>query len=217
MLSFGTAIIVLAIIVDALAYRAYGLSKVEAAAKKGRSKSTRLQVSIKGVYLSLVSGILMGSFFPLVERGQMPVIPNDPPLTPYFVVFVFSLGVFFSTLIFNLFFMNLPVEGEPVEILEYFQGTLKQHVLGILGGVIWCAGFISNFVAAGVVEGPARVGPAISYGIGQGATMVSALWGLLVWKEFAGASSKVRIMITAMLILFVVGLVMVSMASRFSP
>ena len=46
--------------------------------------------------------------------------------------------------------------------------------------------------------------------------MVSALWGLLVWKEFAGASGKVRVLLALMLILFLAGLVTVSVALLYS-
>jgi glucose uptake protein len=87
--------------------------------------------------------------------------------------------------------------------------------LGILGGVIWCIGAIANFVAASAPK-TVQVGPAISYAVGQGATMVSALWGLLVWKEFAGASGKVRVLLALMLILFLAGLIIVSIAPLYT-
>ena len=46
--------------------------------------------------------------------------------------------------------------------------------------------------------------------------MISALWGLLVWKEFAGAGSRVRTLVVLMLILFVCGLGLVSVAPRYA-
>jgi glucose uptake protein len=61
-----------------------------------------------------------------------------------------------------------------------------------------------------------QVGPAVSYAIGQGATMVSALWGLLVWKEFDGANARVKALLAIMLLLFVAGLGMISIAPLFS-
>jgi glucose uptake protein len=152
----------------------------------------------------------MGSFFPLLQNGMA----GEIGLGPYAITFVFSLGVFFSTFVFNLVFMNLPVEGPPIEISEYFRGSLKSHFLGILGGMIWAVGLIASLVA-GAAEGNAKVGPAVSYGIGQGATMVSALWGLLVWREFANADSKVKTLVAVMLILFITGLAMVSVAPRY--
>ena len=206
----GAAIIVGAIIVDAFAYRMHALSKLEHKGRAGKAKSTKRTVSSKGIVLSLVSGVLMGSFFPLIEIGRQ----GDPGLGPYAIGLVFAIGVFLSTFVFNLFFMNLPVEGEPLEMFQYFAGNLKQHLLGIAGGAIWYTGTIANFVAASTPE-KVQVGPAISYAIGQGATMVSALWGLLVWKEFAGADQQVRILLGVMLILFVCGLLTVAIAPLF--
>jgi glucose uptake protein len=141
--------------------------------------------------------------------------PDNAGLGPYAVAFLFAIGVFFSTFVFNLYFLNLPVQGAGLSMFDYFKGTLWQHVLGILGGLIWCIGAIANFVAASAPKS-VQVGPAISYAVGQGATMVSALWGLLVWKEFAGANGKVRVLLALMLILFLAGLITVSIAPLYS-
>ena len=197
----GAAIVVGAIILDALAYRALEAGKAQAARK----------VTGKGIVLSLVSGVLMGSFFPLVEIGKA----GERGLGPYAIGFVFAVGVFLSTFVFNLFFMNMPVEGPPVAMSGYFKGTGRQHLLGIVGGMIWATGTIANFAAASSPES-VQVGPAISYAIGQGATMVSALWGLLVWNEFAGAGPRVRLLVVIMLILFVSGLGLVSVAPLYA-
>jgi glucose uptake protein len=151
----------------------------------------------------------MGSFYPLVELGKQ----GDAGLGPYAIAFVFACGIFASTFVFNLFFMNLPVQGPPVEILDYFKGTLKQHALGILGGSIWAVGTITNFVVASAPN--PHVGPAISYALGQGATLISALWGLLVWKEFRGAEGAVKVQLALMLILFAAGLTLISIAPLY--
>jgi glucose uptake protein len=206
----GMLVVVAAIIVDAMAYRGYALQRSRQAAREGKARQVRKSMSTKGIVLSLVAGVLMGSFFPLLQNAMA----GEIGLGPYAVAVVFSLGVFFSTFVFNLVFMNLPVEGAPVEISEYFKGSLKSHGLGILGGMIWCVGLITNLVAA-AAEGNAKVGPAVSIGIGQGATMVSALWGILVWREFAGADSKVKSLVAAMLVLFIGGLAMISIAPRY--
>ncbi len=205
----GAAIVAVAIIVDAFAYRALEAGKAALAVKQGDGPR---KTTGKGIGFSLLSGVLMGSFFPLVEMGK-----SGPfGLGPYTIGFVFALGVFLSTFVFNLFFMNFPVEGAPVAISEYFKGTGRQHVLGIVGGLIWATGTIANFVAASAPE-KVQVGPAISYAVGQGATMVSALWGLLVWKEFAGAGPRVRWLVAVMLVLFVCGLGLVSVAPLYVP
>ena len=218
LLTVGVVLVVGAIIVDALAYASHAAgakTPAPAPAGKGKMKTPPKAggAGLKGISLSLISGALMGSFYPLVEMGKGAGV-DTAGLGPYAVAFMFALGVFFSTFIFNLYFLNLPVQGEPLSMFTYFQGTFKQHALGIAGGLLWCTGAIANFTAASAPKS-VEVGPAVSYAIGQGATMVSALWGLLVWKEFAGASPRVRFMLGAMLLLFIGGLVLVSIAPLY--
>ncbi len=220
-LLFGGAVVILvAIIVTALAHSAYAAGKLQAASTaqsvagplaSQRPAQRRSGGSpFKGIVLSIGSGLLMGLFYPLVELSKR----GELGLGPYAAAFCFAVGIILSTPVFNLFFMNLPVEGEPVSIGEYFKGTARQHLLGVLGGMIWCVGTISNFVAASA-PASVNVGPAVSYAIGQGATLISTLWGLVVWKEFAGASGGVRVRIALMLILYVAGLAMLSLAPLY--
>ena len=197
----GALLVVLAILVDALAYRNHGATAGSGA--KG--------FSMKGLILSLVSGVLMGSFYPLVAMSTA----GEIGLGPYSVGVIFSIGVLLSTFVFNLYFMNLPVQGDPVPLTAYFRGTVRNHALGLLGGILWCAGAIMNFTAAAAPP-EVNVGPAVSYALGQGATMISALWGLLVWKEFRGANARVRMLLTIMLILFAAGLGAISVAPLFA-
>jgi glucose uptake protein len=207
----GAGLVVAAIVVDALAYRSLERIKLERMAREQKLKTDRPAVSFKGVLLSLISGVLMGSFFPLVEMGKA----GDAGMGPYAIGWVFSLGVLLSTFVFNLFFMNMPVQGEPVKMSDYMKGNLRQHALGWIGGAIWLTGTIANFVAASSPES-VQVGPAISYAFGQGATLVSALWGLIVWKEFAGADFRVKALLVVMLALFVCGLTLVSVAPLYA-
>ena len=51
-----------------------------------------------------------------------------------------------------------------------------------------------------------KAGAAISYGLGQGATLVSALWGILIWHEFKGAPRSSGYLNLGMFLFFVVGL-----------
>jgi glucose uptake protein len=197
----GAAFVLGAIVVDAYAFRAHELRLAAAAGKK------RAPITVKGIWLSIISGILMGSFYPLVQLGK----EGELGLGPYAIGFVFALGVFITTFFYNVYFMNLPVQGQPVKLAQYWRGTLRQHALGIAGGAIWCVGAISNFAAASAPE-TVNVGPAISYALGQGATMISALWGLLLWKEFAGANFQVRTLLCVMFALFLLGLTLVSIA-----
>lgn len=218
LLLFGGAILVLiAIVVDGAAYSAYLEGKRAAELKAlspdprdPRTKAARKQRQPgagRGIFLAIVSGLLMGAFYPLVEMAKA----GEDGLAPYGVGVLFGIGVFVTTLLYVPFFLNFPVDGEPLHASAYFKGTGGQHLLGILGGAIWMVGGVCNFVASSAPP-KLQVGPAVSYALGQGATMISALWGLLVWREFKGANERVKLLLLVMIVLFLAGLAMVSMA-----
>jgi glucose uptake protein len=207
----GCLLVLIAILADAYAYALRGRIQHEDLAKLGKAKSTRRPTKVKGVVIAVVSGVLMGCFFPLVEMGT----EGDLGLGPYAIAVVFAGGVFISTLVFNLFFMNLPIEGPPLELRDFVKKTvIWQHLLGIAGGVIWCVGAVAAF-AAYKAPPEVHVGPATSYAMGQGATLVSALWGLLLWREFKGSDLKIKALLTIMLVLYACGLALVSMAPLY--
>ena len=61
------------------------------------------------------------------------------------------------------------------------------------------------------------VGPAVSYALGQGATMVSAIWGVFVWREFAAAPAVAKRLLPWMFLCFVCGLLALAMAPLYHP
>ncbi len=186
-LFLGVALVVIAIVLDALAYR-----------KKAVQAS---KVPAKGIILSVAGGLLMALFYRFVAKSiaQDFVHPEAGLMTPYTAVFVFSLGILISNLLFNTFLMKKPVEGDPVTFKEYFSGNIRTHLTGIMGGLIWGIGMSFSILAAG------RAGYAISYGLGQGATLVAALWGIIIWKEFKGIKGTGGL-IGIMLVAFLAGL-----------
>lgn len=212
----GAALVVIAIVLDAAAYHAldkYRVAQRIAAAsvvKTGKKIQKYTGSGLKGIILSVIAGVLMGTFYPLVEIGK----EGEAGLGAYSIALVFALGVFLSTFVFNLYFINLPVQGQPIAMSEYFLGNRRQHLLGILGGAIWCVGAIANFAAASAPM-TLQIGPAISYALGQGATMVSALWGVLVWKEFADANFQIKLLLVLMFLFFMAGLGLISMAPLY--
>jgi glucose uptake protein len=185
----GILLVIVAIILDAFAYR---------------KLVKDLSVSKKGIMLSLLSGLGMGLFYPFVAKATTG--PNH--LGPYAVAVVFSLGVLACTIPVNYLFMRKPISGEPVAMADYFRGSGAYHFWGILGGAIWGVGMISNFVASYAQ----MVGPAAAYALGQGATMVSAIWGVFVWREFAGAPPAARRLVGLMFLFFIIGLSGVAVA-----
>ncbi len=209
----GAALVVCAIVVDAFAYSGYLDARLDAAtaaqktAPRVKVYAPRKTGAARGIILSVISGVLMGMFYPMVEMGKQ----GESGVGPYGIALLFGGGVLVSTLLYVPFFLTFPVSGEPIEARQYWRGTRNQHLLGLLGGVVWMIGGICNFTAASTPV-QVQVGPAVSYALGQGATLVSALWGLLVWHEFKGANQRVRLLIVVMLVLFVAGLGMVSVA-----
>ncbi|MAJ31193.1 MAG: multidrug DMT transporter permease [Flavobacteriaceae bacterium] len=193
LLFIGVALVTIAIIVDAIAYK-----------KINTQKS-----STKGILISICAGVLMGFFYRFVAASMsenFEVIATGK-LTPYTATFIFSLGIFFSNFLFNSIFMYKPLSGAAVSYSDYFKkGNTKLHLIGILGGAIWCIGMVLNTIAAG------EAGYAISYGLGQGATMVAALWGVFIWKEFKNAPKGTNTLISLMFLLFLGGLTLIILA-----
>lgn len=188
----GVALITLAIILNARAYQ-----KLQ--------NNTAGGVSKKGLILSVVSGCLMGLFYKYVA-GSMVTDFNHPEagkLTPYTALVFFGVGVVVSSLLFNTLQMKRPFAGAPLAFSNYFSGKLKDHLVGVLGGVIWCVGMSLSIIASG------KAGPAVSYGLGQGATVVAALWGIYVWKEFDKAPKGTKPLLNIMLLLYIAGLAMI--------
>lgn len=191
----GIALVVVAIICDSLAYKTR---------EAGRSGS-----NVRGIVISLLAGVLMGTFYPLVSKSM--ALPDAPG--PYATALFFVIGIAVCALPLNYFFMRHPIDGgTPVDMSGYTSAPSRWHIAGILGGVIWMCGGTFNFVASRVNF----VGPAISYSIGQGATMVSAFWGVFVWREFASPTSRVRNLLIAMFACFVAGLVSIAVAPLYA-
>jgi len=193
----GVALVTVAILLDAAAYR-----KRE---KEAKATTTR------GIVLSLAAGLLMGSFYPLVARAMQGERGNPGP-GPYAIAAFFAVGVLLSTFPANWLLMLKPLDGKPrVRAKEYWDALGREHFAGILGGMIWCAGAVTNFLGSGAH----KVGPAVSYSIGQGATMVSACWGVFVWHEFSGAPPAAKKLLVFMFVFFLLGLGSIALAPLF--
>jgi glucose uptake protein len=206
----GVALVFAAIVVSALAHAAHKrVAPANLPSGQLHRGDPHFEKSspMKGIVLSLASGILMAAWYPLVELGKR----GGLPLGPYTAAFCFAIGVLITTPVYSIFFMRLPVEGKEVEFKEYFRARSVHHLIGMLGGLIWTVGTIANF-AASSAPASVNVGPAIAYALGQGAALISTLWGLLVWREFKGAKPGVVVLLVLMLLLYVSGLGMVAVA-----
>lgn len=193
-LFLGVALIMVAIILNGIASRKVTMGSSEKKTKK------------KGIVIAIIAGVLMSFFYRFVA-SSMDLNnfenPTQGMLTPYGAFFIFSLGIFISNFLFNTIVMKKPFEGSAVSYKQYFSGNIKTHSVGVLGGIIWGIGTSLSYLAA------EKAGPAISYALGQGAPMIAALWGVFIWKEFKGATSRVNLLLMFMFILFIAGLSMI--------
>jgi len=185
----GVGLVTLAIVLDAIIYK--------------RLPDDGNKSMGKGLTISVICGIAMGQFYGFVADSMSFdfVNPEAGLMTPYSAGVVFAIGLLVSNVVFLVPLMYKPVSGKVAPMGEYFsKGTPRLHLVGIFGGVIWALGFSLNIIAAD------SAGPAIAYGLGQGATMVAAFWGVFIWKEFKDAPEGTNGLITAMFILFFIGL-----------
>lgn len=192
----GVLLIAIAILINANAY-------------KQVNKATN-SFSVKGLSLAIIAGVLMGFFYRYVAASMVADFdaPEMGKLTPYTALVFFALGLVISNFLFNGLLMRLPFSGTKLSVSDYFKGSTKDHFVGILGGIIWHLGMSFNIIASG------KAGPAISYGLGQGATVIAAIWGIFIWKEFANASKKTYRNLYMMLLLYVVGIFLVILAKN---
>jgi glucose uptake protein len=187
-IGLGVLAIMLAIILDAIAYK--------------RAATSSAATPRLGMILSVAAGVLMGFFYRFVVAAMATnfAAPEPGKLGPYAAIVVFSAGLFLSSFLWNTLAMVRPFQGEPVAAREYFAGSPWVHFVGILGGIIWNIGMSLSILASD------KAGPAVSYGLGQGATMVAALWGVFVWREFASAPAGTNRLLALMFVLYGAGL-----------
>ena len=214
----GVTGVVFAVIVDALAYK--------------RLSAHEQKTSAKGIVVSVISGVLMGFFYYFVAASMSSMevlneanglVPYDSlamggvavgdivfeagKLGPYAAVVIFSLGIFLSNFVWNSIVMAKPFTGGPASYGDYFaKGNPRLHLIGILGGVIWNMGMLLSILASGSAGFP------ISYGLGQGATMVAAIWGVFIWKEFQSAPTGTNRLLALMFAFYLIGLVLIIIA-----
>lgn len=214
LLFLGVGLVAVAIVLSALSYKRRDAANVDPNAPK--------KPIGKGLALSLLCGVLMSLFYFFVAKSLAPVVSEYAPgqsfvvtlknlsvpgaaleagkLTPYTADVLFAIGVLVSNFVVLPILMRKPISGEPVEKGAYCKGTFRDHFWGWVGGAVWAVGMTLNVIASGVASA------AVAYGLGQGATLMSAIWGVFIWREFKGSPKGVGKILTAMFAFFVIGL-----------
>ena len=193
----GTAFIILAILLSMQSYR--------------KLATHQQKPTLKGILLSLFAGLCIAFFYRFVASSlATDFTPAEAgKISSYTAVVLFSIGAFACTAILNPIFMAKPVQGDPVKMSTWIRGSSKAHLLGMLGGAIWCLGNSVSFMSVGAAS------PAISYGLSNSAPVVAALWGIFVWKEFKNAPKGTTLLLSLMFSCYLIGLILI-VYSRFS-
>ena len=190
-LMFGVLAVIIAILSTSIAYN-----------KLSAKKNTR---SSKGIIISLISGVF-GTFWYLLVAKSMStsqISLEIGKMGPYSSVVLFALGLVSSNFIFNTIMMKRPFSGEKAVYAEYFKGSLYNHFWGIAGGLIWGIGMSLSILAS------ETAGFAISYGLAQTCTMVAALWGIFVWKEFKNSPPGTFKWLLFMFLFYMLGILLI--------
>ena len=192
----GICIVTIAIVLDAMAYR--------------RLAKSEKRTPSKGIVLSVLAGFLMAWFFRFVASSISSnlEVSEVGKLTPYSAFFFFVMGIIISNFLFNTYLMKKPIDGPSVTFKQYFSGDFKSHLSGIIGGMVWAIGTSLSLIAGD------KAGYAISYGLGQGATMIGAFWGVFIWKEFRNSSKGTYQLLFMMFLLFIIGLGIIIYAGK---
>jgi glucose uptake protein len=193
----GTIVIIFAILFSMQSYR--------------KLASHQKKPSFTGILLALLAGVCIAFFYRFVALAlATDFSPAEAgKISSYTAVVFFSIGALISTILVNPFFMARPVQGDPVRFSEWIDGKPRAHILGMLGGAIWCLGNSVSFMAVGAAS------PAISYGLSNAAPVVAALWGIFVWKEFRDAPKGTNLLLTLMFAFYLAGLGLI-VYSRFA-
>lgn len=186
-LACGIVLAIAAVLFDARAYR---------------TLTAKTAASRVGIVVSLISGVLMGGFAPFVTRAMT----HGHPLTCYSVAALFGVGALLCSFIANVYFMKHPIRGAPVSFSAYGRASMRNHLLGLLGGIAWGIGGCFNFIAAGFVGVP------ISYAIGQSAPLIAASWGVFVWHEFENAPKRAWVSLGWMFVLYMAAICLIAFA-----
>jgi glucose uptake protein len=193
LLSGGVALVIVAMVLSAISH-----SKLPRSPGRGWTR---------GVVYAAIAGCLMGFFFPQLMRSISPDFNSAPIqaglLTPYAAFVCFAVGLLLSNFIVNTVFMK----AAKLSYADYFRGGARLHSLGFLGGIVWALALGCDLIASGAA------GPAISYALGQGATLVAAIWGVLIWKEFRGAPKGTAPFVVLMFVGYTLGLALIGLAT----
>jgi glucose uptake protein len=150
-----------------------------------------------------IGGVLIGCLYPMAEKARA----SDIEMGPYAIAMMAAAGVFLSTFVYNLYFFNLPVEGRSLGLRDFFDGTIRQHLAGLLGGAVWALGTVGFLLALAANE-VRLVDRSLAAAIAHGAGLLGLAWGAVARKEVRGADFPIKLCWGVSAALFLLGIVL---------
>lgn len=208
----GTALLLASAALAAFAYGQFLKSRANAvkqaalqanpSAKLGKRPAGSAGATLP-VTLAAIAGLALGLFQPLLDLGR----GGDNAVAPYGLTLLFAASILGSTLLLAPFFFTFPVAGAPIAFRAYFTGSSKQHLKGLLGGILAGTGFLAGMLALYVP----RNGAGLSYGLSEGGPVLAVICGLVIWRECQGAE-RPRLLMLVVLILLAVGITLLAVS-----
>lgn len=186
----GVSLVIVAIFLNSLIY-------------KLTSRTQKSGVT-KGILISVIGGLILGSFYFFVAKSMSGEVGNLPAIS---ALVLLAVGAFLANFLSNSLLMKKPIVGDILYYKNYFK-TSRYHLYGLFGGAISGLGTGISFISSEIVA------PAIAYGLAQGSTLVAVLWGIFYWKEFTGVRRVIAFIILLMLILYSGGLILIAISGR---
>lgn len=218
MLIGGVGVVLVAMVLLATAFLTYR-SAVQESTRKAmeldpRSKQAKRRPKQVAAGVAIIFSLVGGIILCFPPRIIAAAAEGENGVAPYGLVLLFAGGMLFSTFLYAPFVINFPVGNVPASIADYFRATLRQHLLGVLGGAVLAAGLLASLA---VKSSPASVLLGVGWLIGleQSAPLIAMLWGLLVFKEFGDSGERVRTFLWGGFLLFAVAVALIALAPLY--
>jgi glucose uptake protein len=201
----GLTLLVCAVVLDIFAIRRHkNLIRAASARTGAKRPNKKASMSTRGIVVGIISGVVLGCFSPLLQRS----FRGDFGLGPYAGLLLVTIALLVSTVVLNLYFMNIAISGEPIGFNAYFTGLPHQHFLGFAGGAIWALGMLAEGLA---ISAPASIDldPRLVTILPLASVLLAVFWGFVKWKEYPG-TAKALLVVSA--VVFLGGVVLVGLA-----
>ena len=211
-LAIGLALLICGVVLAIVAIRIDKASVRAPAPKPGiRAPERKPSRGGKGIIVGVIAGIVLGCFFPIMQRGTS----GDFGLGPYAGLLLIAIALLVSTLVLNLYFMNIAISGVPIGFNAYFTGLPRQHFLGFGGGALWAIGMLAAGLAMSV-SANVELDAALRIFIPLASVALAVFWGFVKWKEFRATpkSGRVRTLLLMSTVVFLGGIALLGLAAR---